>query len=66
MNVVFFVLIKIEILTRGTFSSIAIELKNDGQRALSDQVLDGPSWRAEMMVQLHIYAVLKCITFQLP
>ena len=27
MNVVFFVLIKIEILTRGTFSSIAIELK---------------------------------------
>ena len=43
MSVVFFVLIKIEILTRGTFRSIAIDLKTDGQRALSDQELDGPS-----------------------
>ena len=31
MNVVFFVLIKIEILTRGTFSSIEIELKFEMQ-----------------------------------
>ena len=38
-----FVLIKIEISASGTISSIAIELKNEGQRALSDQKLDGPS-----------------------
>ena len=43
MNVVFFVLNKIETSTRGTFSLIAIELKNDGQRTLSDQELDVPS-----------------------
>ena len=36
MNVVFFVLCKIEISTYGTFSSIAIELQIDGQRALSE------------------------------
>ena len=57
MNVVFFVLNKIETSARGTFSSIAIELKNDGQRTLSDQELDVPSWRAEMKVQHHMYAV---------
>ena len=57
MNVVFIVLIKIEILTRGTFSSIAIELENDGQRALSDQELD--------VKHMYMYAVLKCIAFQL-
>ena len=62
MNVMFFVLINIENLTRGTFTSIAGELKHDG--ALSDQKLDGPSWRAEMKVQHHIYAVFKCIAFQ--
>ena len=54
MSVVFFVLIKIEISTRGTFRSIAIELKTDGQRALSDQELDGPCWREEMK-QHHKY-----------
>ena len=43
INVVFFVLIKIEISIRGTFSSIAIDLKSDGQRVLSNQKLDGPS-----------------------
>ena len=37
MNVVFFVLIKTEMSTHGTFISIGIELKNDGQRALGDQ-----------------------------
>ena len=61
MNVVFFMVNKIEASTRGTFSLIAIELKNDGQRTLSDQELDGPSWpswRAEMKVQRHMYAVL--------
>ena len=26
----------------------------------------GPSWRAEMKVQYHMYAVFKCIAFQLP
>ena len=41
--------------------SFAIELKNDGQRALSDQELDGPSWRAEMKVQHHMYAVFKLV-----
>ena len=66
MNVVFVVLIQIEISTRGTFSSIAIELKHDGQRSLSDQELEGPSWRAEMKVQHHMYAVFKCIAIQLP
>ena len=66
MNVMFFVLINIEISTCGTFSLIAMELKNDGQHALSDQEVDGPSWCAEMKVQHHIYAVFKCIAFQLP
>ena len=65
INVVFFVLIKIEISIHGTFSSIAIDLKSDGQRILSNQKLDGPSWRAEMKVQHHMYAVFKCIAFQL-
>ena len=65
MNVVFFVLIKVEILTRGTFNSIAIELQNDGQRNLRDQELNSPSWRAEMKVQHHMYAAFKCIAFQL-
>ena len=63
----FFVVIKIEILTGGIFSSIAIELKHDGQCALSDQELDRPSCREEMKQHhLYIYAVLKCIVLQLP
>ena len=65
MNVVFLVQIKIEISTH-SIHSIAIELKNDGQRTLSEKELDGPSWRAEIKVQHHRYAVFKCIAFQLP
>ena len=50
MSVMFFVLINIEISTCDTFSLIAMELKNDGQHAPSDQEVDGPSWSAEMKV----------------
>ena len=42
MNVMFFGA-NLEISTRGTFSSIAAGLKNDGQRVPCDQELDGPS-----------------------
>ena len=52
MKVVFFVLNNIDILTHCTFSSIAIELKNDGQRALNDQEFDGLSWRE---AYVHVY-----------
>ena len=43
-----------------------VRTKNDGQHAPSDQELDEPPWRAEMKVQHHMYAVFKCIAFQLP
>ena len=62
----FFILFfKIEISTHSKHS-IAIERKNDGQRTLSEKELDWPSWRVETKVQHHMYAVFKCIAFQLP